>query len=107
MRTSTWVIVVATVAAVAAGLYFLLRPSRADLLLVNGVVYKRVTDAADPTRKLDLNFDVDNVDMGQMLAAFPAALSRVAASFLGEGIPCLHLLLDLKVSNGAHPALFL
>ncbi len=39
MRTSTWVIVVATVAAVVAGLYFLLRPSRADLLLVNGVVY--------------------------------------------------------------------
>jgi len=30
-------------------------------------------------------------------ASFPAALSRVAASFLGEGIPCMHLLLDLKV----------
>jgi predicted amidohydrolase YtcJ len=39
MRTSRWVIVVATAAAVGAGLYFLLRPSRADLLLVNGVVY--------------------------------------------------------------------
>ena len=32
-------------------------------------------------------------------AAFPAALSRVAASFLGEGIPCMHLLLDLRVRN--------
>jgi len=27
--------------------------------------------------------------------AFPAALSRVAAGFLGEGIPCMHLQLDL------------
>ena len=35
-------------------------------------------------------------------AAFPASLSRVAAAFLGEGIPCMHLLLDLKVSDGAH-----
>jgi hypothetical protein len=35
-------------------------------------------------------------------AAFPAALNRLAASFLGEGIPCLHLLLDLKVSNSEH-----
>src|ERR1043165_524020 len=34
-------------------------------------------------------------------AAFPADLSRVAASFLGEGIPCFHLLLDLKVRNAA------
>lgn len=34
-------------------------------------------------------------------ASFPAELSRVAASFLGEGIPCLHLLLDLKVRNAA------
>lgn len=34
-------------------------------------------------------------------ASFPAELSRVAASFLGEGIPCMHLLLDLKVRNGA------
>jgi hypothetical protein len=32
-------------------------------------------------------------------ASFPAELSRVAASFLGEGIPCLHLLLDLKVRS--------
>jgi len=34
-------------------------------------------------------------------AAFPANLSRVAATFLGEGIPCFHLLLDLKVRNAA------
>lgn len=34
-------------------------------------------------------------------ASFPPELSRVAASFLGEGIPCMHLLLDLKVRNGA------
>ena len=34
-------------------------------------------------------------------AAFPSELSRVAASFLGEGIPCMHLLLDLKVRNAA------
>ncbi len=30
-------------------------------------------------------------------ASFPAELSKLAAGFLGEGIPCLHLLLDLKV----------
>jgi len=30
-------------------------------------------------------------------ASFPAELSRVAASFLGEGVPCMHLLLDLRV----------
>jgi hypothetical protein len=35
-------------------------------------------------------------------AAFPKELSRVAASFLGEGIPCYHLLLDLKVRNAAN-----
>lgn len=34
-------------------------------------------------------------------ASFPAELSRVAASFLGEGVPCLHVLLDLKVRNAA------
>jgi hypothetical protein len=34
-------------------------------------------------------------------ASFPAELSRVAASFLGEGIPCLHILLDLKIRNAA------
>ena len=34
-------------------------------------------------------------------ASFPPELSRVAASFLGEGIPCLHLLLDLKIRNAA------
>ena len=34
-------------------------------------------------------------------ASFPAELSRVAASFLGEGIPCMHLLLDLKVRSAA------
>src|SRR5829696_2197802 len=34
-------------------------------------------------------------------ASFPAKLSRLAASFLGEGIPCLHLLLDLNVRNAA------
>ncbi|MGZ8253536.1 MAG: hypothetical protein ACXWVT_01690 [Burkholderiaceae bacterium] len=33
-------------------------------------------------------------------ASFPKELSRVAASFLGEGIPCMHLLLDLNVRNG-------
>lgn len=30
-------------------------------------------------------------------ASFPAELSKTAAEFLGEGIPCMHLLLDLKV----------
>jgi hypothetical protein len=34
-------------------------------------------------------------------ASFPRELSRVAAQFLGEGIPCLHLLLDLRVRNAA------
>lgn len=34
-------------------------------------------------------------------ASFPANLSRVAASFLGEGIPCFHLLLDMKIRNAA------
>src|SRR4030095_1956314 len=34
-------------------------------------------------------------------ASFPTELSRVAASFLGEGIPCQHLLLDLKIRNAA------
>lgn len=40
-------------------------------------------------------------------ASFPAQLSKVAASFLGEGIPCMHLLLDLKVRpkvDGTPPA---
>jgi uncharacterized protein involved in outer membrane biogenesis len=32
-----------------------------------------ITDAADPTRKLDLSFDIDRVELGQLLAAFPAA----------------------------------
>jgi hypothetical protein len=32
-------------------------------------------------------------------ASFPAELSKLAAGFLGEGIPCLHLLLDLKVRS--------
>jgi len=32
-------------------------------------------------------------------AAFPRDLSRLAAAYLGEGIPCLHLLLDLSVSE--------
>ncbi|MBL8287073.1 MAG: hypothetical protein JNL85_03735 [Rubrivivax sp.] len=35
-------------------------------------------------------------------ASIPARLSPVAAAFLGEGIPCLHLLLDLKVSASDH-----
>lgn len=34
-------------------------------------------------------------------ASFPAELSKLAASFLGEGIPCLHLLLDLKVRSAS------
>ena len=34
-------------------------------------------------------------------ATFPATLSKVAATFLGEGIPCMHVLLDLKVRNAA------
>ncbi len=34
-------------------------------------------------------------------ASFPPELSKVAASFLGEGIPCQHVLLDLKVRNAA------
>ena len=37
-------------------------------------------------------------------ASFPKELSRVAASFLGEGIPCMHLLLDLKVRNASDEA---
>jgi hypothetical protein len=32
-------------------------------------------------------------------ASFPPKLSKVVASFLGEGIPCMHLLLDLKVRD--------
>ncbi|MFO1287573.1 MAG: hypothetical protein U1F49_14235 [Rubrivivax sp.] len=35
-------------------------------------------------------------------ASIPAKLSPVVAAFLGEGIPCLHLLLDLKVSAADH-----
>jgi len=35
-------------------------------------------------------------------ASIPAALSPIAAGFLGEGVPCLHLLLDLKVSAADH-----
>ncbi|MBI5716791.1 MAG: hypothetical protein HZC37_03795 [Burkholderiales bacterium] len=35
-------------------------------------------------------------------ASIPPALSPVAAAFLGEGVPCLHLLLDLKVSAPDH-----
>ncbi len=35
-------------------------------------------------------------------AKFPAELSKVAATFLGEGIPCMHVLLDLKVRNAAN-----
>jgi hypothetical protein len=31
-------------------------------------------------------------------ASIPPTLSPVAAAFLGEGVPCMHLLLDLKVS---------
>jgi hypothetical protein len=34
-------------------------------------------------------------------ASFPPELSRVAATFLGEGIPCMHVLLDLKIRNSA------
>jgi uncharacterized protein involved in outer membrane biogenesis len=37
-----------------------------------------ITDAADPTRKLDLSFDIDRVELGQMLAAFPAAQTSPA-----------------------------
>ena len=37
-------------------------------------------------------------------ALFPQELSRVAASFLGEGIPCMHLLLDLKVRKASGEA---
>ena len=32
-------------------------------------------------------------------AAFPKELSRVAATYLGEGIPCFHLLLDVSVEE--------
>ncbi|MGQ0675048.1 MAG: AsmA family protein, partial [Rhodospirillales bacterium] len=32
-----------------------------------------VADAAEPSRKLDLTFDLDKVELGQMIAAFPAA----------------------------------
>jgi hypothetical protein len=34
-------------------------------------------------------------------ASFPSDRSQVAATFLGEGIPCFHLLLDLRARNGA------
>jgi hypothetical protein len=34
-------------------------------------------------------------------ASFPPELSKVAATFLGEGIPCMHVLLDLKIRNAA------
>ncbi len=37
-------------------------------------------------------------------AKFPPELSKVAATFLGEGIPCMHVLLDLKVRNAANEA---
>jgi hypothetical protein len=37
-------------------------------------------------------------------ALFPKELSRVAANFLGEGIPCMHVLLDLKVRNASGEA---
>ena len=32
-------------------------------------------------------------------AAFPRELSKVAATYLGDGIPCMHLLLDLSVEK--------
>jgi hypothetical protein len=32
-------------------------------------------------------------------AAFPRELSALAAGFLGEGIPCMHLLLDMRVRS--------
>jgi hypothetical protein len=35
-------------------------------------------------------------------ASIPPTLSPVAAAFLGEGVPCMHLLLDLKVSAPDH-----
>ena len=35
-------------------------------------------------------------------ASIPPTLSAVAAAFLGEGVPCMHLLLDLKVSAPDH-----
>lgn len=35
-------------------------------------------------------------------ASIPASLSPIAAAFLGEGVPCMHLLLDLKVSAPDH-----
>lgn len=35
-------------------------------------------------------------------ASIPPDLSPVAAAFLGEGVPCMHLLLDLKVSAPDH-----
>jgi hypothetical protein len=34
-------------------------------------------------------------------ATFPENISRVASTFLGEGIPCVHLLLDMKVRNSS------
>ena len=35
-------------------------------------------------------------------ASIPPSLAPVAAAFLGEGVPCMHLLLDLKVSAPDH-----
>lgn len=35
-------------------------------------------------------------------ASIPPTLSPLAAAFLGEGVPCMHLLLDLKVSAPDH-----
>lgn len=37
-------------------------------------------------------------------ASFPTRASRTAAAFLGEGIPCFHLLLDLKVREAGEDA---
>ncbi|MPY90387.1 MAG: hypothetical protein GEU99_21005 [Luteitalea sp.] len=37
-------------------------------------------------------------------ASFPEAASRVAASFLGEGVPCFHVLFDLTVRPASQEA---
>jgi uncharacterized protein involved in outer membrane biogenesis len=62
-----------------------------------------ITDAADPTRKLDLTFDFDKVELGQMMAAFPAAGASPA---LAQGLKTATIKGQLK-GTGASPSLSL
>jgi hypothetical protein len=62
-----------------------------------------ITDAADPTRKLDLTFDFDKVELGQMMAAFPAAGASPA---LAQGLKTATIKGQVK-GAGASPSLTL